>query len=168
MYNIQYIKIKDGIEMNEKIVEKLKDSKFLEKIIVMSDKSEVKEAFKKEGIEITDEDLKNIRDLIASSVEKISEIPEEKLEEISGGVDDGLVDWLGYKFTDFSFVQDHNVLFSNSDKIVEAALVAALIGGTIGVQKLIKMGKEKGWWTKKYWEDTLENLKNLKITISTK
>lgn len=154
--------------MNEKIVEKLKDSKFLEKIIVMSDKSEVKEAFKKEGIEITDEDLKNIRDLIASSVEKISEIPEEKLEEISGGVDDGLVDWLGYKFTDFSFVQDHNVLFSNSDKIVEAALVAALIGGTIGVQKLIKMGKEKGWWTKKYWEDTLENLKNLKITISTK
>ena len=36
--------------MNEKIVEKLKDSKFLEKIIVMSDKSEVKEAFKKEGI----------------------------------------------------------------------------------------------------------------------
>ena len=154
--------------MNEKIVEKLKDSKFLEKIIVMSDKSEVKEAFKKEGIEITDEDLKNIRDLIASSVEKISEIPEEKLEEISGGVDDGLVDWLGYKFTDFSFVQDHNVLFSNSDKIVEAALVAALVGGTIGVQKLIKMGKEKGWWTKKYWEDTLENLKNLKITISTK
>ena len=134
----------------------------------MSDKSEVKEASKKEGIEITDEDLKNIRDLIASSVEKISEIPEEKLEEISGGVDDGLVDWLGYKFTDFSFVQDHNVLFSNSDKIVEAALVAALIGGTIGVQKLIKMGKEKGWWTKKYWEDTLENLKNLKITISTK
>ena len=154
--------------MNEKIVEKLKDSKFLEKIIVMSDKSEVKEAFKKEGIEITDEDLKSIRDLIASSVEKISEIPEEKLEEISGGVDDGLVDWLGDKFTDFNFVQDHNVLFSNSDKIVEAALVAALIGGTIGVQKLIKMGKEKGWWTKKYWEDTLENLKNLKITISTK
>ena len=154
--------------MNEKIVEKLKDSKFLEKIIVMSDKSEVKEAFKKEGIEITDEDLKSIRDLIASSVEKISEIPEEKLDEISGGVDDGLVDWLGDKFTDFNFVQDHNVLFSNSDKIVEAALVAALIGGTIGVQKLIKMGKEKGWWTKKYWEDTLENLKNLKITISTK
>ena len=104
--------------MNEKIVEKLKDSKFLEKIIVMSDKSEVKEAFKKEGIEITDEDLKSIRDLIASSVEKISEIPEEKLEEISGGVDDGLVDWLGDKFTDFNFVQDHNVLFSNSDKIV--------------------------------------------------
>lgn len=154
--------------MNEKIVEKLKDSKFLEKIIVMSDKSEVKEAFKKEGIEITDEDLKNIRDLIAGSVEKISEIPEEKLEEISGGVDDGLVHWLDDKFTDFNFVQNHNVLFSNSDKFVEAALVAALIGGTIGVQKLIKMGKEKGWWTKKYWEDTLENLKNLKITISTK
>ena len=155
--------------MNEKIVEKLKDSKFLEKIIVMSDKNEVKEAFKKEGVEITDEDLKNIRDLIASSVEKISKIPEEKLEEISGGIEDGLVHWLSDKFTDFSFVQEHHdVLFSNSDKFVEAALVAALIGGTIGVQKLIKLGKEKGWWTKKYWEDTLENLKNLKITISTK
>ena len=76
--------------------------------------------------------------------------------------------WLGDKFTDFNFVQDHNVLFSNSDKIVEAALVAALIGGTIGVQKLIKLGKEKGWWTKKYWEDTLEDLKKLKITISKK
>ena len=151
--------------MNEKIVEKLKDSKFLEKIIVMSDKSEVKEAFKKEGIEITDEDLKNIRDLIASSVEKISEIPEEKLEEISGGRWDGLVDRLDEKIyyaTDKDFFKD------NSGTIAETILATALVGGTIGVQKLIKMGKEKGWWTKKYWEDTLENLKNLKITISTK
>lgn len=151
--------------MNEKIVEKLKDSKFLEKIIVMSDKSEVKEAFKKEGIEITDEDLKSIRGLIAGSVEKISEIPEEKLEEISGGTGDGIVGWLDdkiYLATDEDFFED------NSGTIAETILATALVGGTIGVQKLIKMGKEKGWWTKKYWEDTLENLKNLKITISTK
>lgn len=168
MYNIQYIKIKDGIKMNEKIVEKLKDSKFLEKIIVMSDKNEVKEAFKKEGIEITDEDLKNIRDLIAGSVEKISEIPEEKLEEISGGNRDGIVDWLDEKIY---YATDKDFFGDNSGTIAETILATAVVGGTIGVQKLIKMGKEKGWWTKKYWEDTLEDLKklkNLKITISTK
>lgn len=135
--------------MNEKIVEKLKDSKFLEKIIVMSDKSEVKEAFKKEGIEITDEDLKNIRDLIASSVEKISEIPEEKLEEISGGYKEGLVSILS---TELRLLQNgdiDSVVYNYAEHIVEAVLAAALVGGTIGVQKLIKMGKEKGWWTKK-------------------
>ena len=162
--------------MNEKIVEKLKDSKFLEKIIVMSDKNEVKEAFKKEGIGITDEDLKNIRDLIESSVEKISEIPEEKLEEISGGyIADTLEDKLGDIVRSLSIVDPDGAVYNYSDCIAEAGLAAALISssvaGTIGVQKLIKMGKEKGWWTKKYWEDTLEDLKklkNLKITISTK
>lgn len=135
--------------MNEKIVEKLKDSKFLEKIIVMSDKSEVKEAFKKEGIEITDEDLKSIRDLIAGSVEKISEIPEEKLEEISGGYKEGLVSILS---TELRLLQNgdiDSVVYNYAEHIVEAVLAAALVGGTIGVQKLIKMGKEKGWWAKK-------------------
>lgn len=135
--------------MNEKIVEKLKDSKFLEKIIVMSDKSEVKEAFRKEGIEITDEDLKNIRDLIAGSVEKISEIPEEKLEEISGGYATGLVSNLS---TELRLLQNgdiDSVVYNYAEHIVEAVLAAALVGGTIGVQKLIKLGKEKGWWAKK-------------------
>ena len=149
MYNIQYIKIKDGIKMNEKIVEKLKDSKFLEKIIVMSDKNEVKEAFKKEGIEITDEDLKNIRDLIASSVEKISEIPEEKLEEISGGYATGLVNNLSTELRVLQNGDVDGVVYNYAEHIVEAILAAALVGGTIGVQKLIKLGKEKGWWAKK-------------------
>lgn len=136
--------------MNEKIVEKLKDSKFLEKIIVMSDKNEVKEAFKKEGVEITDEDLKNIRDLIASSVEKISKIPEEKLEEISGGYEDGIVYWLDKKIY---HAINKDFFENNSGKIAEiilaTALVGGAVGGTIGVQKLIKLGKEKGWWAKK-------------------
>ena len=149
MYNIQYIKIKDGIKMNEKIVEKLKDSKFLEKIIVMSDKNEVKEAFKKEGVEITDEDLKNIRDLIASSVEKISEIPEEKLEEISGGYATGLVNNLSTELRVLQNGDVDGVVYNYAEHIVEAILAAALVGGTIGVQKLIKLGKEKGWWAKK-------------------
>ncbi len=153
MYNMQYIKVKDGIKMNEKIVEKLKDSKFLEKIIVMSDKNEVKEAFKKEGVEITDEDLKSIRDLIASSVEKISKIPEEKLEEISGGYADGLVDKLSFAIGGGREEEEETIISRNSDKIVEIGLAAVLIGGavggTIGVQKLIKLGKEKGWWAKK-------------------
>ncbi len=139
--------------MNEKIAEKLKDSKFLEKIIVMSDKNEVKEAFKKEGVEITDEDLKSIRDLIASSVEKISKIPEEKLEEISGGCADGLVDKLSYELGGKDAKKVGSFISRNSDKIVETGLAAVLIGGavggTIGVQKLIKLGKEKGWWAKK-------------------
>ena len=149
--------------MNEKIMEKLKDAKFLEKIIVMSDEKDVKEAFKKEGLEITDEDLKDVRDHIEVTVEAISRIPEEELEEISGGYGDGLVDsisdWLsGPHKNKGTFVYDH------SDKIVEAglatALIAGAVGGTIGVQKLIQVGKKKGWWTKQHWKDCISKIKS--------
>lgn len=149
--------------MNEKIMEKLKDAKFLEKIIVMSDEKDVKEAFKKEGLEITDEDLKDVRDHIEVTVEAISRIPEEELEEISGGYGDGLVDsisdWLsGPRKNKGTFVYDH------SDQIVEAglatALIAGAVGGTIGVQKLIQVGKKKGWWTKQHWKDCISKIKS--------
>lgn len=149
--------------MNEKIMEKLKDAKFLEKIIVMSDEKDVKEAFKKEGLEITDEDLKDVRDHIEVTVEAISRIPEEELEEISGGYGRGLVDrisdWLsGSPENKGTFVYDH------SDQIVEAglatALIAGAVGGTIGVQKLIQVGKKKGWWTKQHWKDCISKIKS--------
>lgn len=150
--------------MNEKIMEKLKDAKFLEKIIVMSDEKDVKEAFKKEGLEITDEDLKDVRDHIEVTVEAISRIPEEELEEISGGYGDGLVDSISDSITDWDCVEYGDFIYDNSDKIVEAglatALIAGTVGGTIGVQKLIQVGKKKGWWTKQHWKDCISKIKS--------
>ena len=151
MYNIHYTKInKGGIVMNQKIIEKLKDAKFLEQIIGMSDEKDVKEAFKKEGLEITDEDLKEVRDLIAVSMGAISQMPEEELEEIAGGYGDGVVDKLSGKLDSMNIGGENSFISKNSDKIVEAGLAATLIagavGGTIGIQKLIKSGNPKKWW----------------------
>lgn len=150
--------------MNEKIIEKLKDAKFLEKIIVMSDENDVKEAFKKEGLKITDEDLKDVRDHIEVTVEAISRISEEELEEISGGYGGGLVDKLSLRLDTMDIGGEDSIISRNSDKIVEAglavALIAGAVGGTIGVQKLIKVGKKKGWWTKQHWKDCISKIKS--------
>lgn len=158
--------------MNEKIIEKLKDSKFLEEIIVMSDENDVREAFRKEGVEITDEDLKNIRDLIEISVETISRMPEEKLKEISGGYGDGLVDKLSLNLDTMDIGGEDSIISRNSDKIVETGLAAVLIGGavggTIGVQKLIQVGKKKGWWTKKYWSKNIKEVRSLYNSVKNK
>ena len=164
--------------MNEKIVEKFKDTEFLKKIIVLPDEEKVKEEFKKEGIEVEDKDLKEIKDLIKCSVEIASNLSSEELEKISAGLRDGVVRDLSDKMTDWLFdkipweIDQHGTrtglspsitkkekfyykIYNNSDKIVEAGLATMLVGmsvgGTLGLQKLIKTGKEKGWWTKDYW-----------------
>ncbi len=144
--------------MNEKIMEKLKSPEFLKKIIVLPDAEKVKEEFRKEGIEVEDKDLKEIRDLIKCFTEMVSNLSSEELKKFSAGYRDGVVDSLSNQVADFAYYRGsdgsfskgfYDTLYKNSDKLVEVGLAAALIGGTIGVQKLIKAGK--GWWTKDYW-----------------
>lgn len=166
MYNF-FINKKGVFIVDEKIVEKFKDTEFLKKIIVLPDEEKVKEEFKKEGIEVEDKDLKEIGDLIKCSVEVVSNLSSEELEKVSSGYKDGAVDFLSVELSKWAVEKHHEALdgsFSkkfydkledHSDKVVEAGLasmVAGLsIGGTLGMHKLIKTGKEKGWWTKDYW-----------------
>ncbi len=149
--------------MNEKIAEKFKDTEFLKKILVLPDKEKVKEEFKKEGLEVEDKDLKEIGDLIKCSVEVVSNLSSEELEKVSAGFGDGVVYTLskklnrraGVRYYDAPGENFNDKLADHSDKVVEAGLVSMIaglsIGGTLGIQKLIKTGKEKGWWTKDYW-----------------
>ncbi len=151
--------------MNEKIFEKLKDADFFKEIVTMDDVEKVKEKFKKENIDVNDEDLSGIRDIIKISLEMSSKLSDDELKQISAGYNDGIVDGLSENLKNWAIYRDTAVggddqkwntnryewLNDNSDKVVELGLAAVLIGGTIGVQKLIKTGKEKGWWTKDYW-----------------
>ena len=49
--------------MNEKVIEKLKNPDFFKELVIMSDESKVKEAFKNVGIEISNDDLNDIKNL---------------------------------------------------------------------------------------------------------
>lgn len=144
--------------MNEKVIEKLKNPDFFKELVIMSDESKVKEAFKNVGIEISNDDLKNIKEFINVVLESSSKLSEEDLKEISGGYGGGIVDKLSKKLADATDTHEMASFYTgwtanHSDQIVEGLLATAIagisIGGTLGVQKLIKTGKEKGWWNKK-------------------
>lgn len=144
--------------MNEKVIEKLKNPDFFKELIIMSDESKVKEAFKNVGIEISNDDLKNIKEFINVVLESSSKLSEEDLNEISGGYEDGIVHKLSEKLAAATDTNEDQYRITgwtatHSDQIVEGLLATAIagisIGGTLGVQKLIKTGKEKGWWSKK-------------------
>ncbi len=71
--------------MNEKILEKLKDKEFLEKIFSLKTKEEIMKAFSQENIEVTDAEIEQLGNLIAQTVSKLSDMPESELEKVSGG-----------------------------------------------------------------------------------
>jgi hypothetical protein len=71
--------------MNDKIKEKLKDKDFLKKIIGLETKEEAEKAFSEEGLEISEKEVEEIGEYINACVDKLSKMPEDDLEEISGG-----------------------------------------------------------------------------------
>lgn len=79
--------------MNKKILEKLKDKEFLEKIFSLKTKEEIMKAFSQENIEVTDAEIEQLGNLIAQTVSKLSDMPESELEKVSGG---GVADDIAY------------------------------------------------------------------------
>ncbi len=155
--------------MNEKVIEKLKDANFFKEIVTIGDEGKVKEMFKKENIDINDEDLNDIGNFIGVSLEVASKLSGEELEKVSAGHKDSVVYALSDQLRDWAVTKDdqygcnpdnwntkrYKWIYDHSDKITEGALATAIVGlsvgGTLGIQKLIKTGKEKAWWTKDYW-----------------
>lgn len=75
--------------MRKEITDLLIKEEFMEKIINMETPTEVKEAFKKENIDITDKELKEVGGNIYFLINQISkshELSNDEMEKISGGV----------------------------------------------------------------------------------
>ena len=72
--------------MNEQIKEKLENKEFVTKVLECKDEKEVKELFSKDGINVTDEEIQVLGIQINALAEELEKLPENELEEISGGV----------------------------------------------------------------------------------
>ncbi len=71
----------------EKELEVLMESpEFVERIMQMESKEEVKKAFESEGVTITDEQLGLLGKMFNEIVEKLSTLKEDELQAIAGGV----------------------------------------------------------------------------------
>ncbi len=64
----------------------MEDQKFVEKIVQMESKEEVKKAFEAEGVKITDEQLDSLGKMFNEIVGKLSTLNEDELQAIAGGV----------------------------------------------------------------------------------
>ncbi|MDR1628581.1 MAG: hypothetical protein LBR79_07455 [Oscillospiraceae bacterium] len=73
---------------NEDILEALRDEDFLNELIKLTDIEEVKKAFKSKGIDITDQDIEEMR-RGAFDYMNNTEFPEELLDNIVGGAGTG-------------------------------------------------------------------------------
>lgn len=71
--------------MKKEIFDKLQDTNFMEKLMCCVDINGVKEVFKSEKIEASDDDIKELGKIIMMAVKKINSMKEEELEKFSGG-----------------------------------------------------------------------------------
>lgn len=69
---------------NENILEVLKDKKFLNEIANLTDVKDVKKVFKYKGIDITDQDIEEMRKGASNYLDNV-EVSEEFLDNIVGG-----------------------------------------------------------------------------------
>ncbi len=128
--------------MNREILEKLKDKRFLTQILGFRTKQEVIKAFADEDIEISLEEVEELGKLIISMVSRMSEIPEEELQKVSGGQ---------YVWNDLFDINHDKLGFlpNASDGLVLGSLVGGILGigagGYLGIKKL----KESKWWGNK-------------------
>ena len=76
--------------MNEKLLEKLKQADFMEKLINCNTREEIKEVLEKEGVNATDEEIDEMIDEISKIAEAMSKIDEKDMDEISGGSGSGV------------------------------------------------------------------------------
>ena len=127
--------------MRKEILEKLKDHSFLTKILGFRTKQEVIKAFEDENIQMSNEEVEELGKLIINMISKMSEMPEDELERVSGGQ---------YIWNDLFDLHHDKLGFSPnaSDGLVAESLATAVLDieadGYLGIKKL----KKSGWWTK--------------------
>lgn len=76
--------LKNKTEIIQKIIS---DDKCLDRILEANNDDDVKQVFKEEGLILTDNQIKNLRQIFEDHLIKLSQIDDEKLEKIGGGKD---------------------------------------------------------------------------------
>ena len=75
--------------MKEQVLRLLDNREFCDKLLEIENENEVKEHFKKNGVEITDEELSEIKEFISAMEKELKKLDNDVLKEISGGVGSG-------------------------------------------------------------------------------
>ncbi|MDR1628183.1 MAG: hypothetical protein LBR79_05360 [Oscillospiraceae bacterium] len=130
--------------MNDKIKEKLKNKDFLKKIIGLETKEEAEEAFSEEGLEISEKEVEEIGEYINACIDKLSKMPKDDLEKISGG---GITEDTFNVATDFL----HNkwgLNYGTATDVVMAGVLAVTAGVAVGTWEGGKLVLKKAntWW----------------------
>lgn len=71
--------------MNKKIISKLENKEFVQKLLSFHSDNEVKELFDHFGIEISDKELDELAEIISEIMKSMKNMTESELEEIAGG-----------------------------------------------------------------------------------
>lgn len=74
------------IYIDEGVLELLGEKKFSNELIALDNDDQVKQHFAKHGVDISDKDMEEIRNIIQKTVLCVDELENSELENISGGV----------------------------------------------------------------------------------
>ncbi|MDR1627462.1 MAG: hypothetical protein LBR79_01650 [Oscillospiraceae bacterium] len=133
--------------MNDKIKEKLKNKDFLKKIIGLETKEEVKKAFSEEGLEISEKEVEEIGEYINACMDKLSKMPEDDLEKISGGAGKSII-WNTIDSAAGFLEKKCGVKDKDEavDIVLATGMLTALAGVIVGIVKLGEWGRSTTWW----------------------
>ncbi len=71
--------------MDEKIISKLEDKKFVEELLIQKNDDDVKKLFNSQGIEISDNEIDELGEVISEITKSMKSMSENELEGIAGG-----------------------------------------------------------------------------------
>lgn len=136
---------------NEKFLKLMQDEEFVKRIVKMQTPEEVQNEFRKEGVELSVEEVETLGSIINKSIEKDGQpLTEQELLEIAGGINtkrfsETFVDRLIYPAKQFCIgVKESNSMYRTdglaglAGQGVIAGLGAGLGAGLVGVAWAIK------------------------------
>ena len=74
------------VVLKNEIIELFNDKDFSEKLLLLENDTQVKEHFKNYGVEISDDELEDIRKLIFDMISRADKLNLSELEKVDGGV----------------------------------------------------------------------------------
>ncbi len=134
--------------MSKPINDLLQDNSFVEKIVLLSDKNKIKEAFQFEGVDLSDNELKEIVDLIF----ELKKMDDSQLEKISGGKRPTSMDAVKKAFSAVANVFNLG------------AHIAKYRGVKEDSEKLTEQYKKQSEAQEKNYQETTETIKNVYTT----
>ncbi len=85
---------KKNNERKEKIKLALKDQKFIKRISELNDEKEIQKIFIEKNIELTLEEISQLKKLFFKSIKNNGELSDEDLDSVAGGASKEFIDWI--------------------------------------------------------------------------